>query len=397
MVIQQPNGGRIVEIDDEVQAHELLRQGFTQVSPEVEQRWRAERLAVIKEANQEVVAPRDTLDVYLKTTNRRGDGYGMSSAHLIREGKAAGLFLNETYNQQKIGMIYHRPTGVVGLDTELRVIYTMFESTKIPGNWKMYCDFADKVLVPSKWCQQVFAEAGVETEVVPLGYNSEVFTPVERPQREVFTFLHYDAFNVRKGFLEVFKAFNMAFKPTDPVRLVFKTTRETLPFPIPKGEYPNIDIIQGDVTEKELADMLETADCFVFPSRGEGFGIPPLEAMATGLPVIVPNAHGISEYFNPECMVEVKVKGECPAMYHSFKGQDVGTMVMTDTKDLAKQMRYLFKHQDEARAIGAKAAEYAKEWSYKESAKKLSTILRELAANPPKKKRDGDILAVDTL
>ncbi|MFZ0218003.1 MAG: glycosyltransferase family 1 protein [Candidatus Dormiibacterota bacterium] len=42
----------------------------------------------------------------------------------------------------------------------------------------------------------------------------------------------------------------------------------------------------GQVTVEELADLFSAAACLVFPSRYEGFGLPPLEAMACGCPVV---------------------------------------------------------------------------------------------------------------
>ncbi len=51
----------------------------------------------------------------------------------------------------------------------------------------------------------------------------------------------------------------------------------------------------GAVTDNELVDLYNLADVFVFPSLYEGFGIPPLEAMSCGTPVICSNASSLPE------------------------------------------------------------------------------------------------------
>jgi glycosyltransferase involved in cell wall biosynthesis len=63
----------------------------------------------------------------------------------------------------------------------------------------------------------------------------------------------------------------------------------------------------GYVDDDDLAALYESAVCLVFPSRTEGFGIPPLEAMARGCPVISSNAASLVEvggdaviYVNPD-------------------------------------------------------------------------------------------------
>lgn len=65
-------------------------------------------------------------------------------------------------------------------------------------------------------------------------------------------------------------------------------------------------LITGFVGEKELDDLYKNASLFVFPSLYEGFGLPPLEAMKRGIPVVASNTTCVPEilgdaalYFNP--------------------------------------------------------------------------------------------------
>jgi len=51
----------------------------------------------------------------------------------------------------------------------------------------------------------------------------------------------------------------------------------------------------GSVDEQRLARLYEDATCFLFPSRTEGFGFPPLEAMARGVPTAVANSSSLPE------------------------------------------------------------------------------------------------------
>jgi glycosyltransferase involved in cell wall biosynthesis len=51
----------------------------------------------------------------------------------------------------------------------------------------------------------------------------------------------------------------------------------------------------GRVSDAELRALYEGAACFVFPSRYEGFGIPPIEAMACGCPVVAATAGAVME------------------------------------------------------------------------------------------------------
>lgn len=370
--------GRLVPVNDEDEARWLSTPGFRRATAEETQEAVKARSALASASTAGSVSGQG---IYLATVSQGGkDGYGTASAKILQELRNLDVNVSLSNTGQKIAVLFHNPYSIHRLEAPYRILFTMFESDKLPDDWRDYLEAADLIVVPSRWCADVFAKFGFKAKVVPLGYDENVFTYRPRINKraagENFTFVHYNAFNIRKGFTEVFKAFVKAFPPQDrePVRMLFKTTLEHNPLPITKDEYPNIDIVHGKFSDAQLCDLLYKGDCFVYPSRGEGFGMTPLEAMATGIPAIVPNAHGITEYFDPEYMYEVKVAGECPAIYSRYKGIDVGKMVVCDVDHLAQQMRYVYEHQDEARAMGAKAAQYVKNWTFKKTALALKAI-----------------------
>lgn len=379
---------RVVEIDDENDAQTRIKAGRMREASDQE----VARYFAARE-----VIPAGPDSVYYSTVQKQPDGYGMSRDYLQTELQHVGVQLSEQFNDQKVGLVYNYPYPLINLRNDVRLIYTMFETDKLPEDWPEYLKAADEVLVPSRFCQEVFAKDGIKSTVVPLGYNDRLFTYQQRPDRDVFTFIHYNSFEMRKGFAEVYKAFTEEFSHDEPVRLILKTVAEHSFLPMPKSTHPNIDVIRGTLDEPELVELLASADCMVYPSRGDGFGITPLEAMATGLPAIVPNAHGISEYFNSKYMLEVKATEKCPGMVGRFKGQDIGDMVICSVEDLKKQMRYAYDHQAEMRELGRSASEYVKNYTYRHTAERLGGILKKWQETEVVKRQDSKYLQVERL
>lgn len=67
----------------------------------------------------------------------------------------------------------------------------------------------------------------------------------------------------------------------------------------------NVQLL-GRVSDWDLLQLFHQADCFIFPSIYEGFGLPPIEAMRCGCPVLasdIPVLHEVcgdaADYFNP--------------------------------------------------------------------------------------------------
>lgn len=313
------------------------------------------------------------------TVQDRSNGYGVSKDLFLRYFQEAGVEIISKFDdkaEKDISLVYSYPGNITWAHADKKVCFTMFETTKIPDSWVEQLEQFDLVIVPTKFCQDTFKRSGIDTKVINLGYDQEVFKHIERPERDTFTFLNYEAFTLRKGWHELFKAWQEAFGPEDNVKMIFKTVASAHGMNIPTmSQYPNIEVVNEELSQEGLNDLLEEADCFVFPSRGEGFGIPPLEAMATGIPVIAPNGHSISEYFNDKYMIDIKWK-RIPAKYDFIK-EDVGEFILCDIKDLVKSLRFAYDNKERYRKISSEISQYALQYTIRSAVNKLINVLED--------------------
>lgn len=98
--------------------------------------------------------------------------------------------------------------------------------------------------------------------------------------------------NPNKNFRGVILAMN--FLDAGSIRLVIAGDGNSQVFGEPDA-MPNSVIRVGRVSDGQLSSLYQGAACFVFPSFYEGFGIPPLEAMACGCPVVASDIGALHE------------------------------------------------------------------------------------------------------
>ena len=199
--------------------------------------------------------------------------------------------------------VYHLVPGkrVLLEDHGPNVIRTMFESDRVPQAWLQRLAEVDEVWVPCAFNEETFARGGVDParlRVLPETIDFDLFRPKvpTRASERPFTFLTAFDFTDRKGWDLLLDAWAEAFAPDAGVRLLLKCNsihgltpeeiRSRIERHLGGRRTAPVEIDTRLLAVAEMPALYAGADAFVLPSRGEGWGRPYMEAMATGLPTI---------------------------------------------------------------------------------------------------------------
>ncbi|HEX3800411.1 MAG TPA: glycosyltransferase [Verrucomicrobiae bacterium] len=280
------------------------------------------------------------------------------------------------------------------------VVIQPWEFGALPADWVKAAAGVDEFWVPSHYVRNVYITSGIAAEkvfVVPNGvdtahFNSEV-KPLELATKKKFRFLFVGGTISRKGPDVLLKAYLDAFTASDDVCLVIKdfggqsvyqgqTFEKEIEAARTRPNAPEILYLNTDLAPEDMPRLYAACQCLVHPYRGEGFGMPVLEAMASALPVVVTRG-GATDDFVPENA------GWLIAAQRKNLGRKLGTIDLAaegwwlepDAADLSAKLKHIFAHPGEARTRGQHAAETArKNYSWANIAGKMTARLQTLAA-----------------
>jgi glycosyltransferase involved in cell wall biosynthesis len=190
---------------------------------------------------------------------------------------------------------------------------------------------ADYLLTVSDYSRNRIAEHFMIKEenihVITNGVNIDFFDPVgELPDvKSKFNLdkyiLYVSRIEPRKNHLLLLKAFVEIGLWKDGIKLVFIGSK-TLPTPLFESYLEKLPekirssvLLINESYGNELKSFYRNSSLFVYPSLAEGFGIPPLEAIASGVPVLCSNSTAMSDFnflhewqFSPYSVEELKEK-----------------------------------------------------------------------------------------
>lgn len=225
---------------------------------------------------------------------------------------------------------------------QYRAVLTMWEAQRLPESFRETLPEFDLVMVPSHHNVELFSRYHDNVKFVPLGVDPAQWHYIPRTPSSEFRFL-IGGTGARKGTDLAYRAFMALWgKPgswgSGPTPyLTMKSPKG--------GEFsgPRVEVVSGRISSEAEVDLYAGAHCYLQPSRGEGFGLQPLQALAQGCPTVLTAAHGHDAFAHLGLGVSAT-----PAKSSYFIYGDAGDWWEPDFDELCDHMRWVYDHYEQA-------------------------------------------------
>ena len=231
---------------------------------------------------------------------------------------------NASMRDCDIVMQFTTPNEIRYIPGKMNIAVFYWETTQIPPYWVDQLNTMDLIIVPCRFNAEVIGRCGVQKPIVvcappfDMDIYNKTYQKLEIPDsKDRIVYYNICQLSAKKGIDALLKAYFRAFyNVPKKVVLVLKTyinmvnrnneiaaiktmiqnIKQGLRLPI--QEYPPVYIINNVLDDEEIYRLHATGDVYVCTSRGEGWGIPPFEALAMGKILVSNNWGGLSEFVN---------------------------------------------------------------------------------------------------
>jgi glycosyltransferase involved in cell wall biosynthesis len=312
--------------------------------------------------------------------------------------------------EKKTGFAKHRSK---------KIVYAPMDSWPFPPVFGDIAKMFDQVIAYSYFQLDMMASQDkvfADVPVVYHGVDTETYFPMDKSlakQMVMETFAKYNKdvkvpdlrnkFVVyfvgtnqwRKDLPALFRAFK-AFNDKNPDAFLIPHT-SAVPMSVGHGGWAlyNLRDLTGVTnsvlfqnanvfTPTEMNYFYNAADVLAFPTRGEGFGLPSLEAMATKTPVIATR-------FGPQYEIHSDGRGYFIDVEDLIVGQRFAYTYFAQPswKSLAERLDHVYHNRDLAKTVADTAYEWVKDQTWDSKALQVDRIIKECLRrlNPPSKSK----------
>lgn len=258
-----------------------------------------------------------------------------------------------------------------------KILYTTIESYTIPKQFVECCQLYDEIWLTSEWSADILRKF-VDKPIycvqtgVDHGLYSEYGSKFDlKPSINDFVFVSVFGWSYRKGYDALLKAYFDEFDRDDNVSLLIasryqsgttkfhrnkiKSDIDAIMEKFPNKDLPHVVRYSQIIPEQDMPKLYRAANAFVLSTRGEGGGLPPLEASLCGLPVIMTNCSGQQGYLKKDNSypldIDQIVEMQTGQMHiHYWDGQKFPSLTSTKFHDnLKKTLRHVYENYNEAK------------------------------------------------
>jgi glycosyltransferase involved in cell wall biosynthesis len=277
-----------------------------------------------------------------------------------------------------------------------------WEYGAVPNDWYIPMKYwVDEIWVYSEYNKESYIRCGIpenKIHVMPLGVDENIFhpgAPALPLELSSFCFLFVGGTIARKGIDILIQAYLDEFSAEEDVCLFIKdngnhsfykgiTLEEIIITAMSNPRNPRIQYSDRKFSELELAGLYKACDCLVHPYRGEGFGLPIVEAMACGIPVIVPNQGPSRDFCSEETafFVSSKEVALSKKKISNLETVDYPWWLSIDGDDLQQKMRFAYENRKLVKEKGIKASKQILDsYTWGNSAQLISNRIKQLVKN----------------
>lgn len=253
-----------------------------------------------------------------------------------------------------------------------------WETDKVPLDFATNLQLVDEIWTGSKTNEQAIRNAGVTKpiHIIPEAIDAEIDIENIRPflveNQDAYKFYSIFEWTERKNPKGLLTAYWRAFEkhPKAKVALLLKTYVDNftpkkfaeieqaikkLKAQLGLSYYAPVYIYRDIMTRNQIYRFHKTGDCFVSAHRGEGWGIPQMEAMLLEKPIISTNLGGIHEYLTHTKDAYLTKFTMVPVDNGAYNSQWYTPdqhWAEVDKKDLQAGMRWVFENKAAAKKMG---------------------------------------------
>lgn len=272
-------------------------------------------------------------------------------------------------------------------NSPIKLVYSTFETTDIPKYWiNLLNNNFDAVLVPSEFLVKTYKKSGIKIPVflAPHGIYIDEFlnTPIKSQKNEIFTFGTSAGFWPHKNHELLLKAFLEKFHNNPKVKLKIhgrfgdQRVIQNLKKIIRDSKAKNVELITKCHTPDEHLKFMQSLDCYVLVSKGEGFSVTPRESIALGIPTIISNNTAHKELSKTPYFLPVKSNVKELSNFTQDLGTYCGYNFNTNQKYLENALETVYNNYEDHLAIASKGREWVKQFTYKSLEKQYLNIIK---------------------